>query len=525
MVKDGSITNKEADRRRTALIDGVDIEPLAEPRHEQLPNSHTVKRHLPLCKERRDYYLTINAIEALAAPPPIVQPLHVVIKQGKKPRLVIDLKQNLNEEIEAEAFRYQSFNQAVHKSFPGCFYFKMDLSDCFLSFDVNESSRRFLAFELDGEYHQFKKLPFGLCTSPLWCERFLSIVDYELARQGLSHVRYVDDFLCITKTKQEAMQHMQILRDTLANFGLNINEAKTEGPLQEIEFLGIGLNSKTQTVFVTDKKVSDLLSSMGRLAKASSTTRRLVQSVVGKLSFSAAAIAGARPFFRSLIDATRGLRSPFSKITISDPIRTDLNMWKYILKNWNGKTKWRPAEEIIIGHDASGSGFGFELQHLPADFDSTRLPPKLQLGNGFAGTFSDEDQENATNIQWGELFAIVAAVSLYAPFIANTDVVLLTDNMTDNFVINRLRTSSPKQLRLLRILCATCAHYNIGFRGEWLKGTANKTPDFLSRPALHKQRTCASPPEVRSPISFMCVCSSNFKWPTRMEDPASFTTS
>ena len=49
-----------------------------------------------------------------------IQPLHVIIKAGKKPRLVIDLSRNLNDHLEYEYFQYSCVDDAVEASHPGC---------------------------------------------------------------------------------------------------------------------------------------------------------------------------------------------------------------------------------------------------------------------------------------------------------------------------------------------------------------------------------------------------------------------
>ena len=48
-----------------------------------------------MCKERAQYYLELGALEILTDASHIVQPLHVVTRAGRKPRLVLDLSRNL----------------------------------------------------------------------------------------------------------------------------------------------------------------------------------------------------------------------------------------------------------------------------------------------------------------------------------------------------------------------------------------------------------------------------------------------
>ena len=113
-------------RVRREPIYGVTIRPSAPPRGGAISNTPAVRRHLSSCKERVAYYQGIRALEVLGEVQDIVQPLHVVTKKGKKPRLVLDLSRNLNGLWEPQPFKYQSFDRAVELSAPGCFYAKLD---------------------------------------------------------------------------------------------------------------------------------------------------------------------------------------------------------------------------------------------------------------------------------------------------------------------------------------------------------------------------------------------------------------
>jgi hypothetical protein len=160
-----------------------------------------------------------------------------------------------------------------------------------------------------------------------------------------------------------------------------------------------------------------------------------------------------------------------------------------LLEHQSGGARWVTGEEVVIAHDASKGGFGFALGALPADFDSSSLPAKLRLGNGFAGYFSMQHVYNVErSIQYAELFAIVASVAMYAPYLRNRALLVTTDNLADVHVINRQSTRAPDLLPLLRYLYATCAFHNIALRALHVPGVDNILADYLSRPNLHEGR-------------------------------------
>ena len=250
-------------------------------------------------------------------------------------------------------------------------------------------------------------------------------------------------------------------------------------------------------MFVPEDKVLDLQAGIGRMLAHTHTTKWSLQSLVGKMSFVAKALPGARPFFRSLIDATKGLPHPYSKQTLGDAMRMDLALWLRFIKNWNGRARWRHADPVVITHDASKSGFGFYLSSLPSGFDPGRLPQRLRPGSAFAGSFSREHMlHNDHSIQYGEMLAIAVSVAMYAPYLQNRSVLVVSDNGTDVHIINRQRTASPPLLTLLRAIYRVCAEYNIDILARHLPGEDNPVADLLSRPNLHMFRS-HTPPHAR----------------------------
>ena len=109
-----------------------------------------------------------------------IQLLHVIIKTSKKPRLVVDLSRNLNDHLEYEYFNYSSVDDVVEASHPGCWYGKLDLSNCFLSFPLHPSVRKYFCFRFEGALYQFAHMPFGLSTAPRVCTQLLSVVNFAL---------------------------------------------------------------------------------------------------------------------------------------------------------------------------------------------------------------------------------------------------------------------------------------------------------------------------------------------------------
>ena len=178
----------------------LDLESL--PSMQVFDNTPTVVQHANDVRTRIHEYIAFGAVIRLPLDHPCpfgIQPLHVIIKPLKKPRLVIDLSRNLNDNLAYEYFSYSSVLTAVALSTPDCWYTKLDLSNCFLSFPLHPSALPYFIFQFEGELVPVHSAyPFGLSSAPRICTMLLSVLQDELHHCGVSRlVRYLDDFLPI----------------------------------------------------------------------------------------------------------------------------------------------------------------------------------------------------------------------------------------------------------------------------------------------------------------------------------------
>ena len=245
---------------------GISLPLIEQPSSIHYSNTTTVSEHHQLVAERILEYISIGAIQVVqfdstdsSSVPILVQPLHVIIKEGKKPRLVIDLSRNLNQLLPHTTFHYASVQDAVRLSTHNCFYSKLDISNCFLSFPLHPSTYKYFVFQFDHQYYQFVRLPFGLSTAPRICTLLLSVIQFKLEQQHhIKMVRYLDDFLFISNTYSTSSQHLATAIQTCQQFGLVVNAKKTEGPSQHIQFLGIQLNSVACTLSISSERIDEM---------------------------------------------------------------------------------------------------------------------------------------------------------------------------------------------------------------------------------------------------------------------------
>ena len=530
MRQQPSADQSELSEIESHIVHGVSLPLISDPTPTAYTNTPTVLQHADDVRKRLHEYMQFGAVVRLPANADTadatlrVQPLHVILKEGKKPRLVIDLSRNLNDHLRYEYFTYSSVDDAVEASHPGCWYGKLDLSNCFLSFPLHPDVRRYFCFRFESELYQFTHMPFGLSTAPRVCTQLLSVVNFALAELGIRDIRYLDDFFLVAATSEEMARHLQLAQAAIRQFGLVVNPDKTEGPAQSLAFLGVQLDSVAQTVSCTPQRVGELTALLRSLLRQRVITRAHAASLIGKLSFAAQVLPGARPFMRRMLDALHRCKSRrhSTPIRIDPGFRDDLRFWAQQLHHWNGRQQWRSsrAAPFVFASDASLRGFGFYLESAPtlpaSTVDSAAWPQHLRVGATFSGTYAPEHahlHHSHTQIAWCELLAVVACASTYGPLLHGQSLLFHVDNSTDVHIINRQATRSKVLAGLLRQLYSVALQYNLSIHARHRAGADNVLADFLSRPELHKNshvtRWAATHPGSLASLSSVSLVSSS----------------
>jgi hypothetical protein len=474
----------------------------------QYKNTKTFNDNLDVCLERLKVYRELGAIRPADPPPPggysYLQPLHAIIKPGKKARICVDMSRNFNEFTEDCPFRYSSVQSAVDLALQcptAAFFVKLDISSCFLSFPLHPDDYQYFVVEAGGDFWQFVRLVFGLKNAPYVATLLLDVVSSALADAGVEHTRYLDDFCIVATTAALAWESARVAATIIKRFGLALAPDKVEGPLQRIEFLGIVLDSVEQTLSISAARHAELVELLRSFIKVSWASLTQVQSLLGKLSFAATVLPGARPFLRRIIDAISGRDS--GRVLLNGGFRSDVKYWLAHISAWNGRASWlrREDDPFVFASDASVSGWSYGLESAPA---TTALPLHLQPGAVRCGLWSASNgdaarQATSSEIQWGEAFCPLAAAVEYGALLADSHVVFVLDNKADTFIINRHKTRQPRLCVLLRALCDVALRHNFSFSAVHRYGVDNVLMDWASRPDLHK--FSSRPEDVPAPAS------------------------
>ena len=159
---------------------------------------------------------------------------------------------------------------AVQKFGPGCYMAKTDIESAFRLFPVHPDDLELLGMFWDGQYYFDKVLPFGLRSAPYIFNQLSDAIEWILLNKCcISFVCHIlADFLimepsCPTSPLDSFCRaSLSSMTTTFKNLNIPISAAKTEGPSQISQFMGIILDSGKMEARLPEDKVEKIKSAL-----------------------------------------------------------------------------------------------------------------------------------------------------------------------------------------------------------------------------------------------------------------------
>lgn len=414
----------------------------------------------------------------------------VVPKKDGKWRVINHLSapcgQSVNDYINPEEFslRYTSVDDAVNicsKLGPGTLLAKIDLENAFRQCPVREADYHLLGMQWRGKFYYDKCLPFGLRSAPYLFNLVATALDWIIKDQSNSPyvLHYLDDFLFAGPANSNCCKNiLEIAQSVCSHVGVTIKTEKSVGPTTTITFLGIQIDTLSQTIRVPQEKLNEILIETDALVKRKKCTKRELLSIIGKLSFAAKAIPAGRIFIRRLIDTSMKTHKLHHYVNLNTETRADLQWWLDFASSWNGQSFflepiWTPSTQFDLFTDASGSiGYGAYWR-----------------GNWLSSPW--QTQHVNLSIEWKELYAIVVAAMTWGHAWKSKKLIVHCDNHAVVDIWHSHTSRSPLLMKLVRKLFFTAASYNFNIIIQHIPGIDNSIADALSRSQMARFRSLA----------------------------------
>lgn len=130
-------------------------------------------------------------------------------------------------------------------------------------------------------YPTTRGTPQGGVISPLLSNISLDHLDWFLEKQGISFVRYADDFVILCKTRPEAERALELTRTFLERIGLEISPEKTKICHFSEGFDFLGFTFKKKSVRIRDKSMEKFQNTVRSITTRS---HNLDKEVINKLN-------------------------------------------------------------------------------------------------------------------------------------------------------------------------------------------------------------------------------------------------
>ncbi len=416
----------------------------------------------------------------------IASPIGAFLRHGtSKIRVIHDLSfppgESINDFIDPERFtlQYASVDDAARMCMQyddPAWMAKSDLSAAFQHVLVDPKYWNKLGFKWQNKFYLFACLPFGCRASPYLFNVLAQGLEYMAINRGMSSssCHYLDDTFTCHMTREKCQQSIDTFNETARLAGFTLQPEKCTNACQEIEFLGIQINTLNSTLSISNERMADIVSELKTWKGRTSCTKRQLLSLVGKLSFSARVIRSGRTFLRRLIDLSKKVKFLHYKIRLNRSAQADIDWWLECISTHNGvamfPTEWGEIDCNEMYTDASDRALGVVMG------DKWTVYP-LQ-GNA--------QWLKSTSIHYRELLAVCKGVATFGELLRNSKVKLHVDNQAIVYAINAGTIKCERSMELLKSLYYMLCQFNIEVKAEYISTVDNVKADALSRLELDR---------------------------------------
>ena len=358
---------------------------------------------------------------------------------------------------------------------PGSHMAKTDLKSAFRLIPIHPDDWNLLGIYWKAQFYVDLYLPFGLRSAPYLFNQLSDALEWILKHNyGLQNVLHIlDDFFVAERTRVQCLTSFSTLLRVFMSLRAPVVAAKTLGPPQVLEFMGLVLDTTRMEARLPDDKLIRTRELLASFQGRRSVRLVELQSLIGTLKFACKVVTPGRTLLQRIINLTRGVRSRFHHIRLNKEFFKDPTMWQAFFTGWNGRSflldsTVTPSPDMELFTDAASTvGFG---GYFNGKWFQGRWPTHMEI-----------NKERGISIEWQELFPIVVACAIWYPHFAGKRLQFWCDNESVVSIINSGHSKAPRIMDLLRFLVLISMKHNFFVRACHVPGVSNDIADALSR--------------------------------------------
>ena len=296
--------------------------------------------------------------------------LFLVPKRNNRWRPILDLSK-LNLFLKGEKFKMETPETIRSSLQQGEWVTSIDFQDAYFHIPIQEQSRKYLRFHVQGQTYQFKALPFGLSTAPLEFTVVAKEVKLMATHKGIRIHQYLDDWLVRSRSRKTCLQHTQILIKMCQDLGWLVNLEKSElEPKQIFDFVGYQFDLRSGRVRPTLDRWQSLQDKIQLVLSLPACPVRQFMSLIGLLTATEKQVhlgrLHMRPIQWHLKNNWRVPESLEKIIPLPRSLHPHLQWWLEEDNVLQGQPLHPVRHALQIFTDASKEGWGTHLNKFTA---------------------------------------------------------------------------------------------------------------------------------------------------------------
>ncbi len=287
-------------------------------------------------------------------------PYFIVPKKGGGLRPILDLR-ILNRALHRLPFKMLTPKRVFGCVRPQDWFAAIDLKDAYFHVSILPRHRPFLRFAFEGRAYQYKVLPFGLSLSPRVFTKVAEAALVPLREQGVRILNYLDDWLILAQSRDQLCEHRDMVLSHLSQLGLQVNWEKSKlSPVQRISFLGMELDSVSQTARLTQERAQSVLNCLNTFKNRTAAPLKQFQHMAAAAAVTPLGLLHMRPLQHWLHGRVPrwAWQSGTLRVQVTPACRQTFTPWSDLSFLRAGVPLEQVSRHAVVYTDASAKGWG-----------------------------------------------------------------------------------------------------------------------------------------------------------------------
>ena len=385
-------------------------------------------------------------------------------------------------------FQYKNVDHVLAMLQEGDYMAVVDIKSAYRAVPIFPDHRKYLGlkWEINGEtvFIEDTRLCFGLCLGPSYFDKISGFVYNILADMyNIQAVNYLDDFIVIGATLEEATWAQKVVIKILRYLGFYISWGKVTPPSQVCRYLGLDIDSIKMEIRLPKDKLEKLINLLKKYVGKSTISKKELESLGGLLAHCSHVVDGGRTHSRRFYDLYKViLKNDLKRVKLGKAAREDLDWWLKFCATFNGKRKIEYEEyPIPLISDSSLKGFAV---YKGKEWLGGTWEGEIALENSSCGHITSPpgmDTYDRSNINELELWPILEGLRCWYPEFKGKSVTIFTDNTQVMYMLRKGTSTNSTCMEWLREIFWITKNFNIRIVAKYVNTKSNLVADTLSR--------------------------------------------